>query len=691
MPQTSTSEDRATPLLPPVAKKVPRVEMLHGDRRVDDYYWMREKSNPEVIAYLEAENAYTEAMTKDGEPLAKALYTEMLARIKQTDLSVPYLLRGYYYYSRTIEGKQYPIQCRKKGSLDAPEEVLLDLNDLASGHTFLGLGALVVSDDGKQLAFSLDTTGFRQYTMHVKDLTTGQWGPESVGQTGSIVWSADNTVLFYTVEDAAKRQYRLYRHHLGEPHDKDELLYEEKDEHFSVGARRTLSKAYVLLTTSSHTASEVYYLAADDPNGAFRLVAPREKDQEYYVDHHGDRFFIRTNKDAPNFRLVSAPVTDPSPAHWTEVVQHRHDVMLEGMTFFANHYVLAEREGGLQHLRITDFRTGATHQIAFPEPVYTAGASTNAEYETSTFRYAYQSMITPSSIYDYDMDGRTSTLLKRTEVLGGYDPAQYETERVWAKATDGARVPISLVYRKGLKRDGTAPMVLYGYGSYGNNTNPTFSSNRVSLLDRGVVFAIAHIRGGGEMGKVWHEQGRMMHKKNTFTDFIACAEGLIAQKYTSRDRLVINGGSAGGLLMGAVVNMRPDLFKAVIAEVPFVDVVNTMNDASLPLTVGEYEEWGNPQIKAEYDYIKTYCPYTNTAARAYPTMLVKTSLNDSQVMYWEPAKWVAKLRALKTDKNPLLFKINMGAGHGGSSGRYDALREIAFNYAFILSQFSIRS
>ena len=439
MPQTSTSEDRATPLLPPVAKKVPRVEMLHGDRRVDDYYWMREKSNPEVIAYLEAENAYTEAMTKDGEPLAKALYTEMLARIKQTDLSVPYLLRGYYYYSRTIEGKQYPIQCRKKGSLDAPEEVLLDLNDLASGHTFLGLGALVVSDDGKQLAFSLDTTGFRQYTMHVKDLTTGQWGPESVGQTGSIVWSADNTVLFYTVEDAAKRQYRLYRHHLGEPHDKDELLYEEKDEHFSVGARRTLSKAYVLLTTSSHTASEVYYLAADDPNGAFRLVAPREKDQEYYVDHHGDRFFIRTNKDAPNFRLVSAPVTDPSPAHWTEVVQHRHDVMLEGMTFFANHYVLAEREGGLQHLRITDFRTGATHQIAFPEPVYTAGASTNAEYETSTFRYAYQSMITPSSIYDYDMDGRTSTLLKRTEVLGGYDPAQYETERVWAKATDGAR------------------------------------------------------------------------------------------------------------------------------------------------------------------------------------------------------------------------------------------------------------
>jgi oligopeptidase B len=548
-----------------------------------------------------------------------------------------------------------------------------------------------VSDDGKRLAFSLDTTGFRQYTMHVKDLATGEWGPERVGRTGSIVWSADPSVLYYTVEDDAKRQYRLYRHRLGAPHSSDELLYEEKDEHFSIGARRSLSKAYILMTSSSHTASEVYYLAADDPAGAFRLVAPREKDHEYYVEHHGDRFFIRTNKDAPNFRLVSAPVTDPRPANWTEVIPHRQGVMLEGMTCFANHYVLAEREGGLPQLRITDFRTGATHRIAFPEPVYTAGSSTNAEYETTTYRYAYQSMVTPSSIYDYDMETRTSTLLKRTEVLGGYDPANYQSEQAWATASDGTRIPISMVYRKGLKRDGSAPMLLYGYGSYGNNTNPTFSSNRVSLLDRGVVFAIAHVRGGGEMGKIWHEQGRMMHKKNTFTDFIACAQGLIAQKYTASDRLVINGGSAGGLLMGAVVNMRPDLFKAVVAEVPFVDVVNTMSDASLPLTVGEYEEWGNPQIKAEYDYIKTYCPYTNTGARAYPAMLVKTSLNDSQVMYWEPAKWVAKLRALKTDRNPLFFKINMGAGHGGSSGRYDALHETAFNYAFILSQFAIRS
>ena len=691
MPETSASQERTAPIEPPVAKKVPRIDVLHGDRRVDDYYWLREKSNPEVIAYLQAENAYADAMTKASEPFSEALYQEMLGRIKQTDLSVPYRLRGYYYYSRTVEGKQYPIQCRKQGSLEAAEEILLDLNDLATGHKFLGLGAFAVSDDGDRLAFSLDTTGFRQYTMHVKDLTTGEWGVENVDRTGSIVWSADPAVLFYTVEDAAKRQYRLYRHRLGAPHAGDELLYEEKDEHFSIYARRSLSKAYIVLTSSSHTASEVRYLAAGDPHGAFRLVSAREKEHEYYVDHHGDRFFIRTNKDAPNFRLVSAPIADPRPEHWTEVIPHRKDVMLEGMTFFANHYVLAEREGGLPQLRITDFRTGESHRIAFPEPVYTAGSSTNAEYETTTYRYAYQSFVTPSSVFDYDMEKRASTLLKQTEVLGGYDPTRYQSERVWATSGDGTRIPISLVYRKGVDLDGSAPMLLYAYGSYGGNTNPTFSSNRMSLLDRGVVFAIAHIRGGGELGKAWHDQGRMMHKKNTFTDFIACARHLIAQKYTASDRLVISGGSAGGLLMGAVSNLRPDLFKAVVAEVPFVDVVNTMNDATLPLTVGEYEEWGNPKIKAEYEYIKSYCPYSNTTAKAYPTMLVKTSLNDSQVMYWEPAKWVAKMRALKTDRNPLLFKINMGAGHGGSSGRYDALHETAFNYAFILSQFAIRS
>jgi oligopeptidase B len=691
MPQPTTAEERATPLDPPVARKAPHEQTLHGERRVDDYFWLREKSSPEVIAYLQAENAYTEAMTRESRPFEEALYKEMLARIKQTDLSVPYRLRGYYYYSRTEEGKQYPIQCRKQGSLEGEEEVLLDLNEKADEHKFLGLGAFAVSDDDRYLAFTLDTTGFRQYTLHVKDLASGEWGPEGVHKVGSVVWAADDATLFYTVEDEAKRQYRLYRHRLGAPHADDGLLYEEKDERFSVGARRSLSKAYIFLTTSSHTASEVHYLAADHPGGDFKVVAPRETEHEYYVEHHGDRFFIRTNQSAPNFRLVSAPVSGPGKAAWKEVLPHRPDVMLSGMTFFKDHYVLFEREGGLPHLRVTDFRTGASHRIAFPEPVYTASPSTNAEFETGTYRYTYQSFVTPSSVFDYDMTARSSKLLKQTEVLGGYDPTRYESARVWATAGDGTRIPISIVHRKGLAKDGTAPMLLGGYGSYGFSQSATFSSNRVSLLDRGVIFAIAHVRGGGEMGKVWHDQGRMMRKMNTFTDFIAVAEHLIAQRYTSKDRLVITGGSAGGLLMGAVTNLRPDLFKAVVAEVPFVDVINTMSDASLPLTVGEFEEWGNPAIKAEYDYMKSYCPYTNTVPRAYPTMLVKTSLNDSQVMYWEPAKWVARLRAVKTDHNPLLFKTNMGAGHGGSSGRYDALRELAFNYAFILSQFAIRS
>jgi oligopeptidase B len=691
MPPTSTAQESSKPIAPPVAKRVPRTEVIFGDTRVDDYYWLREKSNPEVIGLLEAENAYTEAMMKPSEPFQDVLYKEMLGRIQQTDLSVPYRRRGWFYYSRTEEGKQYPIQCRKKGSLDAPEEVVLDLNELAVGHRFLGLSAYTVSDDGNQLAFSIDTTGFRQYTLYVKNLVTGAVSSEHVDKTGSVVWAADNRTLFYTVEDAAKRQYRLYRHIVGDASTNDALVYEEKDERFELDARRSLSMAYIFVTSGSHTASEVRYVAADQPTGDLRLIAPREKDHEYYVDHHGDRFFIRTNQNAPNFRLVSAPASDPSKANWKEVIPHRSDVMLTGLTCFADYYVLSEREGGLPTLVVTDFRTGKATKIAFPEPVYSAGASTNAEYETHTFRYSYQSFVTPSSVFDYDMDAHTSKLLKQTPVLGGYDAANYASERMWAKASDGTRIPISLVYRKGVKRDGTAPMLLYAYGSYGLPQNVSFSSNRVSLLDRGVVYAIAHIRGGGEMGKMWHEQGRMMHKKNTFTDFIAAAEYLIAQKVTSSDRLVIQGGSAGGLLMGAVTNMRPDLWKAVVAEVPFVDVVNTMNDASLPLTVGEYEEWGNPKVKAEYDYIKTYCPYTNVAHKAYPTMLVKTSLNDSQVMYWEPAKYVSKLRALRTDKNPLLFKCNMGAGHGGSSGRYDALHDVAFNYAFILGQFGIRS
>jgi len=673
---------------PPVAKKLPKVDVLHGDRRVDDYYWLREKSNPEVISYLEAENAFTAAVLKPTEAFQESLYKEMLARIKQTDLSVPVRDHGFLYYSRTVEGKQYPIYCRKTLAPDAPEQILLDLNDLATGQKFMDLGSYTVSSDGNLLAYSTDNTGFRQYTLRVKDLRTDQLLPDRIEKTVSVAWAADNKTLFYIVEDHAKRPYRLYRHALGST-DPDPLIYEEKDEKFSLDVERSRSRAYLFLASESLTASEVRFLPAATPDAAWKLIAPREKDHEYEVDHRGDRFFIRTNSGGRNFRLVSAPAADPRRENWTEVIPHRPNVMLAGMDFFADFYALFEREDGLPRLRITSFRDTQSHRIEFPEPTYSASPGQNPEYDTKTFRFNYQSFITPSSVFDYDMDKRTRTLLKQTEVLGGYDPSQYQSERLWATASDGARIPISIVYRKGLKRDGSAPLLLYGYGSYGASMSATFSSNRLSLLDRGVTFAIAHIRGGGELGKPWHDQGRMMHKRNTFTDFIASAEFLIAQKFTAKDRLAITGGSAGGLLMGAVTNMRPDLFKAVVSLVPFVDVLNTMADSSLPLTVAEFEEWGNSANKAEYDYMKTYCPYTNLEKKSYPAILVRTSLNDSQVMYWEPAKYVAKLRSLKTDTNPLLFKTNMAAGHGGSSGRYDYLREVAFDYSFLLSQFGL--
>jgi len=678
----------AVPASPPVAKKIPKVDVLHGDRRVDDYFWLREKSNPDVISYLEAENAYTASVMKPTVAFQESLYKEMLARIKQTDLGVPVRDHGFLYYSRTVEGKQYPIHCRKTLAPDAPEQILLDVNELAVGQKFMALGAYTVSNDGNLLAYSTDNTGFRQYTLHVNDLRTGQLLPDRVEKTVSIAWAADNKTLFYTVEDHAKRPYRLYRHALGST-GPDDLIYEEKDEKFSLDLERSRSRAYLFLSSDSLTASEVRYLPAANPRAAWKMIAPREKDHEYEVEDHGDTLFIRTNSGGRNFRLVSAPVADPSRANWKEVIPHRPNVMLAGMDVFADFYVLFEREDGLPRLRITNFKDSQSHRIDFPEPVYSASPGQNREYDTRTFRFNYQSFITPSSVFDYDMEKRTRILLKQTEVLGGYDPAKYQSERLWAIASDGTRIPISIVYRKGLKRDATAPLLLYAYGSYGASMSATFSSNRLSLLDRGVTFAIAHIRGGGELGKPWHDQGRMMSKRNTFTDFIASAEFLIAEKFTSKDRLVIEGGSAGGLLMGAVTNMRPDLFKAVVSHVPFVDVLNTMSDPSLPLTVAEFEEWGNPQNKAEYDYMKTYCPYTNLEKKPYPAILVRTSLNDSQVMYWEPAKYVAKLRSLKTDSNPLLFQTNMAAGHGGSSGRYDYLREVAFDYAFLLSQLDL--
>ncbi|MBI3661718.1 MAG: S9 family peptidase [Acidobacteria bacterium] len=691
--------DSSTPA-PPVARKIPRETVLHGETLVDDYCWLREKTHPEVVAYLEAENAYTAAVMKPTAALQESLYKEMLGRIKQTNLSVPYRQDGYFYYSRTEEGKQYPIYCRKpvlsgaegnvaegKGSLEAVEEVTLDLNELAAGHTFMALGVYAVSDDGKLLAYSTDSTGFRQYTLFVKDLVTGRLLPDRTEKVVTVTWAGDNKTLFYTVEDSAKRSYRLYRHSLGAS--SAPLLYEEKDERFRVYVGRSLSKAYLFLTSASHTASEVRYLPADQPESEWMLVAGREPEHEYDLDHHGDRFYIRTNSGGRNFRLVAAPVAAPGRENWEEIIPHRKDVMLEGVMFFARHYVLFERESGLPQFTITDIRSGKSQRIEFPEPAYAAVASTNREFDTNAFRYSYQSLVTPSSVFDFDIEKRESKLLKQTEILGGYDASRYQSERLHATAPDGTPVPVSLIYRKGLKRDGSAPLLLTGYGSYGFPLPVTFSSNRLSLLDRGFVIALAHVRGGGEMGKPWHDQGRMMNKKNTFTDFIAVAEHLIAQKFTASDRLIIQGGSAGGLLVGAVTNLRPELFKAVVALVPFVDVINSMSDASLPLTVGEFEEWGNPKNKPEYDYIKSYCPYTNLARKAYPNMLVRTSFHDSQVMYWEPAKYVAKLRALQTERNVLLFKTNLAAGHGGASGRYDLLREVAFDYAFMLSQFGI--
>ncbi len=670
---------------PPMAKKNTKTVEIHGDKLQDEYFWLRERSNPEVRAYLDEENRYADAVMKETEPFRQKLYDEMLGRIKQTDLTVPYRFRGDYYYSRTETGKQYPIYCRKKGGLEAPEQVLLDLNELAKGERFMSLGDWDISEDGNLLAYTTDNTGFRDYKLQIKDLTTGRLLPEAVEKVSSVTWAADGKTLFYASDDAAKRPYRLYRHVLGSPVSADVLVYEEQDEMFRIGVFRSKSRAYLMLPSESHTSSEWRMLPAGEPNGEWKLLAAREKDHEYDVAHRGDLLYIRTNSGGcRNFRVVTAPLSDSKRENWKEILPCREDVMVSGIDLFAGFMTVTEREDALPRIRITDLSTGTSHRVEFPEEVYSVFPTSNYEFETTTLRYNYQSMTIPSSVYDYELKTRKSTLLKRTEVLGGYDPEKYQAERRHATASDGTKIPISLVYRKGLKKDGKNPALLYAYGSYGSSMSATFNSNRVSLLDRGLVYAIAHIRGGGDMGKKWHDQGRMLSKKNTFTDFIACAESLIADGYTSKDRLVIEGGSAGGLLMGVVTNMRPDLFKAVVNHVPFVDVIHTMLDPSLPLTVGEFEEWGNPKDPVQYAYMKSYSPYDNIAAKDYPPILVKTSFDDSQVMYWEPAKYVAKLRATKTDKNPLIFKINMAGGHGGSSGRYDRLKEIAFDYSFIL-------
>ena len=677
-----------TKLDPPVAKRNDHREVRHGATVVDPYYWLREKSNPEVINYLEAENSYTESLTKDLKPFEEALYKEMLGRIKQTDLSVPVRQGHYFYYSRTEEGKQYPIQCRRKGSMEAPEEVLLDVNELAKGHTFMSLGAFIVSDDANLLAYTTDSTGFRQYTLHVKDLRTGQILPDTAERVTSVQWASDNHTLFMVTEDpVTKRSNKLFRHTLGAA--ELEPVYEEKDELFHIGVGRTRNKQYLVLHIGSTDTTEMRYLRSDQPQSPFHVFLAREKKHKYYIDHREGLFYVRSNKNAKNYQIMTTPDSDPDPKNWKVFVAHQPDVLSQGVDLFKDYAVVFEKHAALNRIRIHDFRTGEWHSMSFPEPVYSAFPNGNPEYDTQVFRYSYQSLITPSSVFDYDMHTRKATLLKQTEVLGGYDPTQYVSERQWATARDGVKVPLSIVYKKGFQRDGKAPLFLYGYGSYGAGMSATFSSSRVSLLDRGMVYVIAHIRGGDEMGEAWHDDGMLMKKKNTFNDFVDAAEYLIKENWTSKDRLVIQGGSAGGLLMGAVVNMRPDLFHAVHLAVPFVDLMNTMMDASLPLTIGEYLEWGNPNEKEAYEYMRTYSPYDNLEKRAYPAMLITTSLNDSQVMYWEPAKYVARLRMLKTDKNPLLLKINMGAGHGGASGRYDRLKQQAFEYAWLMSQVGI--
>ncbi len=677
---------------PPVAKKVPKTTEVNGVKLVDNYAWLREKSNPEVRAYLEAENGYTDAVMKPTEGLQKKLYGEMLSRIKETDVDVPYRDGDYFYYSRTEAGKQYGIYCRKKGSLDAPEQVLLDQNEMAKGQKFMSIGDAAVSEDGNLLVYTTDNTGFRQYTLAAKDLRTGKVLVDHAERVDSVAWASDNKTVFYSVEDpVAKRVYQIYQHAVGTA-GPDKLVYEEKDERFDVNVGVTRSKKYLLLVSSSHTTSEIRYLPADRPDGSWKVMEPRKQDVEYYADHNGDSFYIRTNDTGRNFRLVKAPVEDPKAANWKEIVPQRADVMLDGMDFFKNYYVLSERQNGLPQLNVTDLTTGISRNIAFPEPAYAAYGQANRVYDTTKFRYGYQSFITPSSVFDYDMAAGTSVLLKQREIPGGYDRSKYQVEQLYATAPDGVKVPVSVVHLKGAKLDGQGPLFLTGYGSYGIPSDVYFDSNIFSMVDRGVVYAVAHIRGGGELGKAWHDDGRMMHKKNTFTDFIASAEFLVAQGYGSKDRLVIEGASAGGLLMGAVLNMRPDLFHAALVNVPFVDVMNTMLDESLPLTVGEFEEWGNPKEKPAFDYMLTYSPYDNVVAKNYPNMLVRTSFNDSQVMYWEPAKYVAKMRALRTDHNTLIFKVNLDpAGHGGASGRYDRLKDAAFNYAYYLTQMGINN
>jgi oligopeptidase B len=677
---------------PPVAERRSVRLETHGDVRIDDYFWLRERGDPAVSAYLQAENEYTQAVLRHTEPLQARLYQEMRSRVREDDISVPEQIDNYFYYHRMEAGKQYPIYCRRYQSMAAQEEILLDVNELAAGQAFTSIGNFKASPDHLLLAYAVDTSGDEVFTLHIKNLTTGELLPDSISNTYyGLEWANDSRTLFYTVLDEARRPYRLLRHRLGADPATDEVVFHEPDPAYNLTVRKSNSQAYILINLRSATSSEVWVAPADQPEAAPSVVETRRPNVEYSITHHEDRFFITTNDEAQNFRLMTAPVSAPGRAHWQEFIPHRPAVLLQGTDAFRRHLVVYEREAGLRHLRVINLATAEDYRVALPDPIYAISRSENPVFDTHLLRFTYESPVAPESVFDLDMDRRTLHLRKRQEVPG-YDPSQYRTVRLWAtapgpgSAPEGGPVliPISLVHHKDLALDGRNPALLYGYGAYGASLDPYFDANRISLLDRGFVWALAHIRGGSELGRSWYEQGKLLHKKNTFTDFIACAEHLIALGYTSPHKLVIHGRSAGGLLMGAVTNMRPDLFAGVVAGVPFVDVINTMLDPSIPLTAQEFEEWGDPGDEVYYAYMRSYSPYDNIADQTYPRLLATAGLNDARVQYWEPAKWVAKLRTMQHNSNCVLLKTNMAAGHSGASGRYDYLHEVAFEYAFIL-------
>lgn len=671
---------------PPIASKKPKELSIHGHTRTDDYFWMNERDSPEVVDYLRAENAYLDSVMEPLQPFREKLFEEMKGRIKETDMSVPYRLRGYWYYVRYEEGGEYPIYCRKRETLEAEEQIILNVNELAKGQAYCEATGLTVSPDNRWLAYGIDTVSRRQYTLRIKNLETGAYSPESVEDTdGSYVWANDNHTLFYDVKDAETlRTFRIKKHRLGDAPENDSLVYEETDETFYCSVSKSKSDAYIFISSYSTVSSEECYISADRPDDTFRSILPRRRDHLYFVAHAGEYFYIRSNADAINFRLLRTPVSDTDPARWEEVIPHREEVLLEGVECFKDYLLTEERENGLSQLCVRTWDGQTDHRIDFGESVYTAYTDVNPDFDNDKLRFIFSSLKTPNSVFEYNMRSREKTLLKQQEVVGGHNPDDYVTERIWATTSDGVNVPMSLIYKKGVEKNGANPTLLYGYGSYGITVDPMFSSYRLSLINRGFVFAIAHIRGGQDLGRAWYENGKMLYKRNTFTDFIACAEQLIADRYTSLGHLFAMGGSAGGLLMGAVMNLRPDLFKGILAAVPFVDVVTTMLDESIPLTTGEFDEWGNPKDETYYRYMLSYSPYDNVEAKAYPNILVTTGYHDSQVQYWEPAKWVAKLRELKTDNNLLLFHCEMDAGHGGKSGRFERLREIALDYVFML-------